>query len=127
LLILFFLGPHEEGADQVSGGRARCQVFIDVLLQACRGGAVMGGVKPGEKFDRLGDLLLGRAFGAVGGLAGHGVAADPPQVVPSGELLDRGPDGGLGDGVEFRGEPGLEPSEVFVAVGQQVVVLEQAA
>lgn len=48
-------------------------------------------------------------------------------MVPGGELLDRLPDRGVGDGVEPDLQPGFEPGEVRVAGGEQPVVDEELA
>ena len=47
--------------------------------------------------------------------------------MPGGELFDRSAHGRLGDGVEFGGQPGFETGQGFIALGEQPVVLEQAA
>jgi hypothetical protein len=47
--------------------------------------------------------------------------------MPGGELFDGGSDNRCRDGIEFGCKPGLEAREVFIAWGQNTVVLEQAA
>ena len=48
-------------------------------------------------------------------------------MMPGGELFDRGADSGGVDGVEFVGQPGFEAGEMFIALWEQSVVLQQAA
>jgi hypothetical protein len=47
--------------------------------------------------------------------------------MPGGELFDGSAHGRLGDGIEFGGQPGFEAGQGFVTLGEQAVVLEQAA
>jgi hypothetical protein len=53
-----FLGPDEEGADQVTGGGSGCEVFVDVLLSTGRGGALVRFIKPDKEFDGFGISCL---------------------------------------------------------------------
>jgi len=48
-------------------------------------------------------------------------------VVPGRELLDGCADSRRVDGVEFGGQPDFEARQVFIALGEQSVVLQQAA
>ncbi|ETB38893.1 hypothetical protein O974_26695 [Mycobacterium avium 11-0986] len=48
-------------------------------------------------------------------------------MVPGRELFDRSADRRRSNGVELRGKPDFEARQMFVAFGQESVVLEQAA
>src|ERR1700682_4784465 len=84
-------------------------------------------MQPGEEFDRLRNLLLGYPSRPVGGLPRRSVSTWAPQGMRGGELFDWCSYSRGRDGVEFGGQPGLEPREVFIARCQQTVVFEQAA
>jgi hypothetical protein len=81
---------------------------VDVRLGAGRCGALICLVEPDEELDGLGDLLFGRVHRSLGRCAGGGFGTDAAQVVPGGEVLDGLADL-VGQPVEFRGDPVLEP------------------
>ena len=94
--------PDEEGADQVPRRRALGEVVLDVELGAAVDVAVVLMLQPGQELGDFGDLLLGGVGRTAVALSGPGVAAEPVEVVPAGELLERLSDPPVLDGGQRR-------------------------
>lgn len=73
--------PDEERPNQMAGGGAGGEPFVDVELSACRGSSVVRIVEPGQESDGFGDVLFGRVDQSPGGLTFCGDGANPFDVV----------------------------------------------
>jgi hypothetical protein len=114
------LGNDEEGADRRPRGRAGREPLVDVGLGAGGCGPLIGLVEPDEELDGLGDLLLGRVHRPVCCRAGGRLGPNAAQVMPGGEMLDGLADL-VGQPVQLRRDPVLEPCQVWVARWQESV------
>lgn len=118
-------GPGEEVAGSV-GARTGQQPGIDVALADPGQGEVMVG-KPVKQRDRGAQVLAcGRGRRARGRAAG-GAGAKPVGDVPGGVGGPQAPVSGTADRRQCVGGSTLEPTQVVVAVGQNVVCDEHAA
>lgn len=75
-------------------------------------------MEPHEEFDRFDDLLLGRMDRTTRRRASGCHDADPPEVVPGGEVLHRLPHL-VGEIVELRIDPLLEQRQMGATLGEQ--------
>lgn len=93
--------PVDERSRRGARGRAAGQPFLESTLGAL-GQRQPLLVQPGQEPPCLGDLLLRALNGTVDGFALPASGADPPEVVPGREALQRLADSGRLDRVEAR-------------------------
>lgn len=83
--------------------------------------------QPGEELEGFGDFLFGGVHRPAACCTWCAAGTDPEQMMPSGELFDGLADGRVGDRSELCLKPPLEQGEMVVAVGEETVVVKQAA
>lgn len=120
------LDEDDEGADGFSGRGTGCEPGFDVLLGAVRRCPLVGFPEPVKELDGLRDLLFGGVHRGLGTLLRCCHGSDAPEVMPGGELRDGFGDL-LGQVAELVVNPGLEPGQIRVLVGEESVMNEQGA
>ena len=118
------LDEDDESADLFSCCGSGGEPGFDVLLGAGRCCSLVRFPEPGQEFDGFGDLLFGRVHRAAGVLFRCCRGPDASEVVPGCEVLDWFGDL-LGQRVELVFDPGFEPGQVGVLIGEQPVVDKQ--
>jgi len=125
-LMRVVFAPDEERSDQLPGGGSGGNPFVDVELAACRVGAAVGVVEPGQELDGFGDVLFRGVDRSAGGFACGRDCADSFEMVPGRELFSVAPNRAVIDGGHLCSDPALEEGEVAVTRRNQLVMFDNA-